>query len=207
MVLADAYPNYSICGIPYHVSGEVPDWRNLAHRTIADLEQTGMRLHLDTLAETIDVAGHTLTLRNGDGEQRLAYDKLIIGTGAVSVRPPIAGLETDVDGVYLLHTIGDTLRIMEFLERRPLVRCASMRSGFSSRSRMRSSHPGTSSTRRATHGTELKASPHQSSARTRKRHFPGTARARSMTSSGTRARSYIPRHISGCSRAASVNSA
>ena len=34
VVLADAYPNYSICGIPYYISSEVSDWRNLAHRTI-----------------------------------------------------------------------------------------------------------------------------------------------------------------------------
>ena len=50
VVVADAYPNFSICGIPYYVSGEVTHWRNLAHRTIADLEATGMRLRLDTAA-------------------------------------------------------------------------------------------------------------------------------------------------------------
>ena len=38
VVVADAYPNFSICGIPYYVSGEVTHWRNLAHRTVADLE-------------------------------------------------------------------------------------------------------------------------------------------------------------------------
>ncbi len=37
LMVADRYPNFSICGIPYHVSGEVPDWRDLAHRTEADL--------------------------------------------------------------------------------------------------------------------------------------------------------------------------
>ena len=35
LIVADAFPNFSICGIPYHVSGEVPDWRSLAHRTRA----------------------------------------------------------------------------------------------------------------------------------------------------------------------------
>ena len=44
VVLEDAYPNFSICGIPYYVSGEVTHWRDLAHRTIADLEAAGMRL-------------------------------------------------------------------------------------------------------------------------------------------------------------------
>ena len=37
VVVADAYPNFSICGIPYYVSGEVTHWRTLAHRTYADL--------------------------------------------------------------------------------------------------------------------------------------------------------------------------
>ena len=60
VVLADAYPNFSICGIPYYVSGDVADWRNLAHRTLADLEATGMTLRLDTVARTIDPDQHRL---------------------------------------------------------------------------------------------------------------------------------------------------
>ena len=69
VVVADAYPNFSICGIPYYVSGEVGHWRNLAHRTRADLEATGMRLRLDTLVTDIDVAGRRLLLREADGSR------------------------------------------------------------------------------------------------------------------------------------------
>ena len=73
VVVADAYPNFSICGIPYYVSGEVTHWRNLAHRTMADLEATGMNLRLDTTARRIDVAGHKLlvTTPTGRGSPRL----------------------------------------------------------------------------------------------------------------------------------------
>ena len=93
VVLEDAYPNFSICGIPYYVSGEVTHWRNLAHRTVADLEAAGMRLRLDTTARRIDVPGRKLLVTTADGgEEVLGYDKLVIGTGAVPVRPPIAGL-------------------------------------------------------------------------------------------------------------------
>jgi NADPH-dependent 2,4-dienoyl-CoA reductase/sulfur reductase-like enzyme len=56
VVLEDAYPNFSICGIPYYVAGEVTHWRDLAHRTTADLEATGMRLRTDTTARRIDVS-------------------------------------------------------------------------------------------------------------------------------------------------------
>jgi NADPH-dependent 2,4-dienoyl-CoA reductase/sulfur reductase-like enzyme len=119
VVAADAYPNFSICGIPYYVSGEVAHWRNLAHRTIADLEAAGMRLRLDTLARQIDVAGHKLLVTGPTGtEDLISYDKLIIGTGAVPARPPIAGLDTlgPSHGVHLLHSMDDTFAIMRTLE-------------------------------------------------------------------------------------------
>src|SRR5260370_9389938 len=67
VVVADAYPNFSICGIPYYVSGEVTHWRNLAHRTIADLEATGMRLRLDTTARRIDPPAPNLLASGPNG--------------------------------------------------------------------------------------------------------------------------------------------
>ncbi len=115
VVVADAYPNFSICGIPYYVSGEVPHWRNLAHRTIADLEAAGMRLRLDTTARRIDTQGRKLLVTGPDGaEDLIAYDQLVIGTGAVPVRPPITGLGIlgQGDGVHLLHSMGDTFALM-----------------------------------------------------------------------------------------------
>jgi NADPH-dependent 2,4-dienoyl-CoA reductase/sulfur reductase-like enzyme len=122
VVVADAYPNFSICGIPYYVSGEVTHWRNLAHRTIADLETAGMGLRLDTTAHRIDVAGRKLLITSPSGtEEVLGYDKLIVGTGAVPVQPPIGGLTGPdalgpTDGVHLLHSMGDTFAVMRTLE-------------------------------------------------------------------------------------------
>jgi NADPH-dependent 2,4-dienoyl-CoA reductase/sulfur reductase-like enzyme len=123
VIAADAYPNFSICGIPYYVSGEVTHWRDLAHRTTADLAATGMRLRLDTTARQIDVPGRKLLVTTADGaEDVISYDQLIVGTGAVPVRPPITGLTGPGalgpgDGVHLLHSMGDTFALMRTLEK------------------------------------------------------------------------------------------
>jgi NADPH-dependent 2,4-dienoyl-CoA reductase/sulfur reductase-like enzyme len=125
VVVADAYPNFSICGIPYYVSGEVSDWRNLAHRTKTDLEATGMTLRINTLARSIQPDEHMLVVCNADGsEEQLFYDALVVGTGAASVRPQISGLAGPdalgvADGVHLLHSMGDTFELMRTLEAGP----------------------------------------------------------------------------------------
>src|SRR5215831_13478254 len=122
VVVADAYPNFSICGIPYYLSGEVARWQNLAHRTIADLEAAGMWLRLDTTARRIDVPSRKLLITPADGkEELLAYDRLIVGTGAVPIQPPITGLDGPGtlgpdDGVHLLHSMGDTFAVVRTLE-------------------------------------------------------------------------------------------
>jgi NADPH-dependent 2,4-dienoyl-CoA reductase/sulfur reductase-like enzyme len=117
LVVADSFPNYSICGIPFYLSGEVPDWRNLAHRTVEDITATGINLLLNHTATTVDAANKSVKVVNQQGqEQWLSYDKLVIGTGAISVQPRVKGM--DIRGVFLLHSMDDTFAVHQYLTTR-----------------------------------------------------------------------------------------
>ncbi len=119
MILADRYPNFSICGLPFYLSGEISDWKTLAHRTMGEIEEKGIQLCLDHRVTSI-LADQKLILANdGEGHSRtFAYDKLVIGTGGVSLVPNLPGI--DLPGVFFLRWMTDSFAFQEYLvSRRP----------------------------------------------------------------------------------------
>lgn len=113
-LVADAFPNYSICGLPFYLSGETPEWQMLAHRRSEELEAAGMTLLLNHTARSINPAAHTVSLTDATGrEHTLSYDRLILATGAMPRRPAFA--ERDLPGVFLLHSMADSFAVHTYL--------------------------------------------------------------------------------------------
>ncbi|HXZ29970.1 MAG TPA: FAD-dependent oxidoreductase, partial [Dehalococcoidia bacterium] len=116
VVLADNYPGYSICGLPFLLSGEVTDWRSLAHHKIQEFEELGIHLLPNQRTESILRDNKTVRIVSREGQtQQVRYDKLLIATGAESTRPPIGGLGEP--GVFFLRWMEDGFSMQEFMNR------------------------------------------------------------------------------------------
>jgi NADPH-dependent 2,4-dienoyl-CoA reductase/sulfur reductase-like enzyme len=105
VLLVDAFPNYSICGLPFYLSGETPNWQDLAHRKAFE----GIDVLTEHRAITIDPRAKTVVAAVSAERKSFSYDRLIIATGARPIRPPVPGV--DLAGVYQLHTMEDTFRL------------------------------------------------------------------------------------------------
>jgi NADPH-dependent 2,4-dienoyl-CoA reductase/sulfur reductase-like enzyme len=112
VLVADDYPNFSICGLPYFLSGETPDWHALAHRS----EFPGLNILRRRFARRIDASNKAVSLEHAGQETTIRYDRLVVATGAKPVRPNLPGNE--LDGVFLLHTMDDSFAVHRFLKER-----------------------------------------------------------------------------------------
>lgn len=101
--------SYGACGLCYYVAGYNDDHRKMIARTREQFETQGIETYLRSEVIDVDIHSKVVSVRSLDTGSitRDSYDKLMIATGAESVRPPILGI--DKKGVKTLKTMEDGL--------------------------------------------------------------------------------------------------
>jgi len=120
---AGGFAAYGMCGIPYYLGGTVPEPENLlAYPPSTFREKRGIDLRLHTRVTGIDPAARRVRLAAGNGAAQappvatggsLAYDALVVTTGADPVRPPVPGL--DEHRVFTIRSLDEAIGLRRLL--------------------------------------------------------------------------------------------
>lgn len=118
MVERGPYVSFANCGLPYHVGGVIEKESSLLVAN-EKMFRKQFAINVRTRCEAVAIAPEkkTVELRNLEtGEVTIEpYDKLVLSPGAVSVRPPLPGI--DLPGIFHVRTVPDAREIREWIER------------------------------------------------------------------------------------------
>ncbi|MGH8908281.1 MAG: FAD-dependent oxidoreductase [Egibacteraceae bacterium] len=109
------YTSYSMCGIPYYISGMIETCEDLVVRSPEEFRRQGVTVHMGTEAVAIDPSASMVrVLQLATGEEREEpYDALLYAAGAHPSSPPIPGF---AEYSHVVHTLAEGERIRRRLD-------------------------------------------------------------------------------------------
>jgi len=107
MLAAEDVPPYSRMAIPYYLVGNIQQEGTYLRKNAGHFDNLGISVR-HARANGIDARAKQVSLAGGDS---VAYDKLLIATGATATKPPISGI--DLEGVHNCWSLADAHKIIE----------------------------------------------------------------------------------------------
>ncbi len=108
-----SFVSYANCGLPFHISGEIPNREDLLVQTPEGLKNRfNLDVRIQSEALSIDRENKELTIQNlvtGETYQE-TYDDLVLAPGAEPMLPPIPGI--DREGHFALRMIPDMDKVI-----------------------------------------------------------------------------------------------
>ena len=125
-----SYISYAACGMPYFLAGDIPDHRGLMVRTPEQMSKQGIDVRLRHQVMAIDAEARTVAVRDLDrvDDISLAYDNLVIATGARPAWPSLEG--SDLEGVFGLRSLESGLALHRYLSEHQPKKAAIIGGGY-----------------------------------------------------------------------------
>lgn len=101
------YISFANCGLPYYLGGEIQHRNSLFVTSSRDFSNRfDVEVLTSTTAIRVDRDKRIICVRDAQGrEEQLAYDRLVLATGAEAIQPGISGLPFDT--IFNVRTVPD----------------------------------------------------------------------------------------------------
>ena len=110
LITQEKYAGYSRCGLPFVIGGHIKEFTDLVVYPPAYFQMLKLTLKNETTVTSINTKEKTVTYTTKEGvTETMAYDSLVLATGADAFMPPIKGREKQ--GILSLRTLEDGERI------------------------------------------------------------------------------------------------
>lgn len=109
--------SYGACSLPYYLSKDIEDYHQLiAVSPEIAREERGLDVRPGCTVMSIDTRHKLVYAHEAESgrTKEYSYDKLVLATGAVSIRPPMPGI--DLQNVFTLRTLEDGITIRNFID-------------------------------------------------------------------------------------------
>ena len=122
LIGSEAAPPYSRMAIPYFLMGSIPEAGAYLRKGNEHFARNGIRQVAGRVVR-VAAASNEVELENGE---RLRYDRLLIASGSLPLRPPVVGM--DLPGVHTCWTLADAREIVA--KAKPGTRVLQLGAGF-----------------------------------------------------------------------------
>jgi len=113
----DYFISYGACSLPYYISDDVKDFQDLISLTPkVATEERGINVLTRHEATGIDFSKKEVSVKNHNKNEDtiISYDRLVIATGGLPVKPPLPGI--DLQHVFTIRTLLDGIEIKKFID-------------------------------------------------------------------------------------------
>jgi NADPH-dependent 2,4-dienoyl-CoA reductase/sulfur reductase-like enzyme len=107
--------SYAACGMPYYISGEISNHRNLIAIDKDDfINKRNINIFTETEIVAVDFNGKSVSAQCEGQLCRYTYEKLVIATGARAVVPPVPGISNP--RIFFLRSLAQGIAVREYID-------------------------------------------------------------------------------------------